>query len=64
MEFDQSLVTCSEELIVHLNDLGCLANHTAVNDRLVVLLDRGRMMQDNYLSIKVLGALRVCLFVQ
>ena len=39
MEFDESLVTCSEELIVHLNDLGCLANHTAVNDCLVVLLD-------------------------
>ena len=64
MEFDQPLVTCPEQLIVHLNDLGCLANHTAVNDCLVVLLDRGRMMQDNYLSIKVLGALRVCLFVQ
>jgi hypothetical protein len=64
MEFDQALVTCSEQLIVHLNDLGCLANHTAVNDRLVVLLDCGRMMKDNDLSIKVLGALRVCLFVQ
>ena len=64
MEFYQSLVTCPEELIVHLNDLGCLANHTAVNDRLIVLLDRGRMMKDNDLSIKVVGALRVCLFVK
>ena len=64
MEFDQPLVTCPKELIVHLNHLGCLANHTAVNDCLIVLLDSGRMMQDNYLSIKVLGTLGVCLFVK
>ena len=64
MEFDQSLVTCPEELIVHLYDLGCLTNHTAVNHCLVVLLDCGSMMQDNDLSIKVLGTLRVCLFVK
>ena len=64
MEFYQSLVTCPEELIVHLNDLGCLANHTAVNDSLVVLLDCGRMMKDNDLGIKVLRTLRICLFVK
>ena len=64
MEFDQPLVTCPEELIVHLNNLGCLANHTAVNDCLIVLLDRGCMMQDNDLSIKVLRTLGVCLFVK
>lgn len=64
MEFDQPFVTCPEELIVHLNNLGCLANHTAVNDCLIVLLDRSRMMQDNDLSIKVLRTLGVCLFVK
>lgn len=64
VEFDKALVTGTEELIVHLEDSGSLANDTAVDHSLIVLLDCGGVMQDNDFCVKVLSALRARLFIK
>lgn len=64
VEFDKALVTSTEELVVHLEYSCSLANDTAVDYSLIVLLNCGGMMKDDNLSVEILSALGACLFIK
>jgi hypothetical protein len=64
VEFDQALITRTEELVVHLKDSCSLTNDTTVNHSLIVLFNSSCMVKDNNLCIKILSALRACLFIE
>ena len=51
------LVTCSEEVLVHLNHLGSLPDHTAVDHCLIVWLDLRGVVKNYDLSFEVVDTL-------
>ena len=58
-EFDVALVTRAEQVTVHLEHLGRLANDTAMDNCLIVCFYSSSMMQDDNLCIEIVGGLRV-----
>jgi len=54
-----SLVSSSQEFLVHVDYFSCLPHHSAVDDGLVVGLDKGSLVQNSHLSFKVEDRLRL-----
>lgn len=58
-----ALVAGTKEVSVHFKHLGGLSNDTAVDNRLVVWLDKSCVMQDDDLCIEIVNRLRVSVFI-
>jgi hypothetical protein len=55
-KFDMSFIACSQQILIHFNNLSCLSDHTAMYNCLVVGFDSSCMMQYYYLSLKIVNA--------
>jgi hypothetical protein len=54
-----ALVTRAQQVTVHLEHLGRLANDAAMDNCLIVCFYSSSMMQDDHLCIEIVGGLRV-----
>jgi len=58
-EFNVTLVSRAQQVTIHLKHLGRLANDTAMDNCLIVCFYSSSMMQNDNLSIEIVGRLRV-----
>ena len=58
-EFNVALVARAQQVTVHLEHLGRLANDAAMDNCLIVCFYSSSMMQDDHLCIEIVSGLRV-----
>jgi hypothetical protein len=58
-EFYVALVSRTQQVAIHVQNLGCLADHTAVDHRLIVRLDGRCVVQNDHLRIEIVSRLRI-----